>query len=209
MTLRIQPEIDGVAVVQEWEGYVLEVVGDEFVARLVDITAGSSHEEEEAIIPLAEISDGDAAALRVGGIFRWGHRLQVFSSRHQGVGESDRVSRSSPYHRPRLSARPAMGTRDDTSVQAVTDDGRRPKGSGGIAPQSRQKTLCIGLRNSKNRKGWTKRIHPGVTTPWTSCSFAMRPERSTKLCGESNKASTSWIPTSSVTSSGRRTSRAS
>ena len=71
MTLRIQPEIDGVAVVQEWEGYVLEVVGDEFVARLVDITAGSSHEEEEAIIPLAEISDGDAAALRVGGIFRW------------------------------------------------------------------------------------------------------------------------------------------
>ena len=71
MTLRIQPEVDGVAVVQEWEGYVLEVVGDEFVARLVDITAGSSHEEEEAIIPLAAISDGDAAALRVGGIFRW------------------------------------------------------------------------------------------------------------------------------------------
>ena len=36
MTLRIQPAIDGMAVVQEWEGYVLEVVGDEFVARLVD-----------------------------------------------------------------------------------------------------------------------------------------------------------------------------
>ena len=71
MTLRIQPPNDGMAVVQEWEGYVLEVVGDEFVARLVDITAGSSHEDEEAVIPLAEISDGDAAALRVGGIFRW------------------------------------------------------------------------------------------------------------------------------------------
>ena len=67
----IQPPIDGIAVVQEWEGYVLEVAGDEFVARLVDVTAGSSHEEEEATIPLAEISDDDAASLRIGGIFRW------------------------------------------------------------------------------------------------------------------------------------------
>ena len=33
---------------QEWEGYVLEIHGDEFVARLVDLTVGSSHEEEEA-----------------------------------------------------------------------------------------------------------------------------------------------------------------
>ena len=55
---------------QEWEGYVVEILGAEFVARLVDLTAGSSHEEEEAIIPLAAISDG-AAALRVGSIFRW------------------------------------------------------------------------------------------------------------------------------------------
>jgi hypothetical protein len=69
--LGIQPPIDGIAVVQEWEGYVLEVVGDEFVARLVDITAGSSHEDEEAVIPLSAISYGDAAALKVGRIFRW------------------------------------------------------------------------------------------------------------------------------------------
>ncbi len=56
---------------QEWEGYVLETIGDDFVARLVDLTGGSSHEEEEAIIPLAEISDDDAAKLHVGAIFRW------------------------------------------------------------------------------------------------------------------------------------------
>ena len=50
---------------------MLEINGDEFVAALVDLTANSSHEEEEAIIPLTEIADDDAAALRVGAIFRW------------------------------------------------------------------------------------------------------------------------------------------
>lgn len=36
MTLRTRPETDRLHVVQEWEGYVLEIVGDEFVARLTD-----------------------------------------------------------------------------------------------------------------------------------------------------------------------------
>ncbi len=54
---------------QEWEGYVVEVKRDELVARLVDLTAGSTHEEEEAIIPLAEIAEPDT--VRVGSIFRW------------------------------------------------------------------------------------------------------------------------------------------
>ena len=56
---------------QEWEGYVVDIGASEFVARLVDLTAGSSHEEEEAIIPVAQISDHDAARLPLGSIFRW------------------------------------------------------------------------------------------------------------------------------------------
>ena len=55
---------------QEWEGYIVEMDGDEFVARLVDLTAGSTH-EEEAVIPLEEISECDVATVRVGSIFRW------------------------------------------------------------------------------------------------------------------------------------------
>ena len=57
--------------VQEWEGYVVDMGASEFVARLLDLTAGSSHEEEEAIIPVAQVSDHEAARLRRGGIFRW------------------------------------------------------------------------------------------------------------------------------------------
>lgn len=39
--------------------------------RLVDLTIGSSHEEEEANIPLTDLADDDAAALRPGSTFRW------------------------------------------------------------------------------------------------------------------------------------------
>ena len=56
---------------QEWEGYVVSIEDDAFVARLVDMTAGLSYESEEATIPLQELSDHDAANLKIGGIFRW------------------------------------------------------------------------------------------------------------------------------------------
>ena len=56
---------------QEWEGYVVSVEEDVFVARLIDLTAGKSWETEEAVIPLEEISDHDAANLAIGRIFRW------------------------------------------------------------------------------------------------------------------------------------------
>ena len=56
---------------QEWEGYVVEIRATDFVARLIDLTAGSTREEEEAVIPLAEISDQDSAKMSPGSIFRW------------------------------------------------------------------------------------------------------------------------------------------
>ena len=56
---------------QEWEGFVLEIGETDFVARLVDLTAGMEQEEEEAVIPLAELSDEDFDKMRLGSIFRW------------------------------------------------------------------------------------------------------------------------------------------
>ena len=56
---------------QEWEGYVIEIGEDDLTVRLLDLTAGSSHEEEEAVIPLSEISEDDLKRLRLGSIFRW------------------------------------------------------------------------------------------------------------------------------------------
>ncbi len=56
---------------QEWEGYVLSADTTSFVARLVDVTTRASHEEEEAVIPRAELSESDNAKMRVGSIFRW------------------------------------------------------------------------------------------------------------------------------------------
>ena len=56
---------------QQWEGYVLERTTEEFTARLVDITGGASREQEEAVIPLAELADHEAAKATPGAIFRW------------------------------------------------------------------------------------------------------------------------------------------
>ena len=65
------PRMATLHALQEWEGYVVEIGADDFVARLVDLTVGLSHESEEAIIPLVEISERDAYNMAVGSIFRW------------------------------------------------------------------------------------------------------------------------------------------
>ena len=85
---------------QEWEGHVLEVHDDEIVAALVDLTANSSHEEEEAVIPLTEIADDDAAALRVGAIFRW-----VIGYERSPSGTKKRVSQIVFRDLPRVTER--------------------------------------------------------------------------------------------------------
>ena len=72
---------------QEWEGHVVEVGTSDFTARLVDLTDDSTHGEEEAIIPLDEISDDDAAKMREGSIFRW-----VIGYERSMAGSKKRVS---------------------------------------------------------------------------------------------------------------------
>lgn len=72
---------------QEWEGYVLEVDESDFVARLVDMTAGASLEEEEAVIPRSELSVADDVRMCVGSIFRW-----VIGYERSSAGTKKRVS---------------------------------------------------------------------------------------------------------------------
>ena len=72
---------------QEWEGYVVEMRAKDFVARLTDLTAGASHEREEAIIPLTELSDHDAARMTAGSVFRW-----VIGYERSPAGTKKRVS---------------------------------------------------------------------------------------------------------------------
>ena len=55
----------------EWEGDVVEIGAAEFVTPLIDLTAGSSQVEEEAVIPLKEISDENAARIYVGSFSCW------------------------------------------------------------------------------------------------------------------------------------------
>ena len=72
---------------QEWEGYVLEATEDEFTARLVDLTAGATQEDEEATIPLEEIAENDHKRICPGSIFRW-----VIGYENLASGNKRRVS---------------------------------------------------------------------------------------------------------------------
>lgn len=72
---------------QEWEGHVLDVDETNFVARLLDVTAGASHEGEEAIIPRVELSEDEDAKMRAGSVFRW-----VIGYERSPAGTKKRVS---------------------------------------------------------------------------------------------------------------------
>ena len=72
---------------QEWEGYVVEINETEFTARLLDVTANASFEEEEADIPYAEIADDDRGKIQLGRIFRW-----VIGYERSAAGTKKRVS---------------------------------------------------------------------------------------------------------------------
>ena len=72
---------------QEWQGYVVAINGTEFTARLVDLTGGGSNEDEEAQIPLEEVSEADIAKMQVGSIFRW-----VIGLKRSAMGQKERVS---------------------------------------------------------------------------------------------------------------------
>jgi len=54
---------------QKWEGIVLQVLGDSFFARLVDLTNGGM--DEEAEFPIEEVSDADRSFITPGAVFYW------------------------------------------------------------------------------------------------------------------------------------------
>jgi hypothetical protein len=54
---------------QKWEGVVLAVLSDSFLARLVDLTRTGP--DEEAEFPLDEVSEEDRPLIRPGAIFYW------------------------------------------------------------------------------------------------------------------------------------------
>ena len=56
-------------VLQSWEGYVLEVKQDSFVARLID--QSGQDDDEEAEIFLEEVDPGDRGLVTPGGYFYW------------------------------------------------------------------------------------------------------------------------------------------
>ena len=72
---------------QEWEGYVVTIRDKHFTARLVDLSVGASIEQEEAEIPLCELTGADAERISQGSIFRW-----AVGYEHSPSGVKKRIS---------------------------------------------------------------------------------------------------------------------
>jgi hypothetical protein len=60
---------DSFEVLQKFEGTVVSLTNDSFIARLTDKTHGSP--DEEAEIPLAEVTRGDRGLVNAGAMFYW------------------------------------------------------------------------------------------------------------------------------------------
>ncbi|MYH57125.1 MAG: hypothetical protein F4145_03740 [Boseongicola sp. SB0675_bin_26] len=71
----------------EWEGSVEGIEGDEFVARLCNVTTGELLPTEAARFPVSDLNDVQRENLEVGAIFRWVIGLQRLPN-----GNKQRVS---------------------------------------------------------------------------------------------------------------------
>jgi|RhiMetdeSRZDD1v2_1073273.scaffolds.fasta_scaffold21955_4 hypothetical protein len=69
ISLKTEPRQSAFLSLQKWEGVVLEVLSDSFLTRLVDLTRTGS--DEEAALPLDEVSEEDRPLIRPGAIFYW------------------------------------------------------------------------------------------------------------------------------------------
>lgn len=75
------PAQDSFLLMQKWEGVVTRIADDSFFATLTDLTAAG--EDEEAEIPIDEISPADMSLLHEGAVFYWciGYRDTLMGQR--------------------------------------------------------------------------------------------------------------------------------
>jgi hypothetical protein len=73
---------------QEWDGYILSIGSDAFVARLTDLTSKGQQDAQQVEIRFEELDDDSKARLAVGRYFRWAIGYERSRS-----GQKTRVSR--------------------------------------------------------------------------------------------------------------------
>lgn len=72
-----------IVTLQTWEGFVTDVRGEEFHARLSDLTERADDDEEVVALSLSEVDEDDRELVRPGGVFRWiiGYHQRPFERR--------------------------------------------------------------------------------------------------------------------------------
>jgi len=108
----VNPGVRSLNPIMEWEGSVEGVEGDEFVARLCNVTAGELLPTEEARFPVSDLNDVQRGNLEKGAIFRWVVGLQRLPN-----GNKQRVSELFFRRLPAHSAREINATLERIRVR--------------------------------------------------------------------------------------------
>lgn len=67
----IRSTVASIYPLQEWEGRVVGIEENRFIANLIDVTAREDFESSEAVIPFEEISRYDVSRMQIDSVFRW------------------------------------------------------------------------------------------------------------------------------------------
>ena len=65
---------------REWEGNVVEITGDTFIARLINVKNNSRYPKESGKFKISMLSLKDQNELQLGSIIRWTIDMEILSS---------------------------------------------------------------------------------------------------------------------------------
>ena len=93
-----KPNISPIVVpLREWEGYVVEIAGDTFIAKLIDVKNNSKLPKESGKFTLNMLSLEDQNELQLGSRIRWKIYLEILSS-----GQPQNVSKVALIDTPEI-----------------------------------------------------------------------------------------------------------
>ena len=93
-----KPKVSPIVIpLREWEGYVVEIAGDTFIAKLVDVKNNSKLPKESGKFKISMLSLEDQNELQLGSIIRWKIDKQILSS-----GQPQNVSKVALIDTPKI-----------------------------------------------------------------------------------------------------------
>jgi hypothetical protein len=101
----------------QWEGTVVKVTGDKFVARLTDLN-GAESPEKRATISIDQISESDQMLVLAGAVFYWTIGYRVEEHGQKSLVSTIRFRRLPTWTRSEIERAKQLGSQFDALFRA-------------------------------------------------------------------------------------------